>query len=63
MEDNQPGFNYGYVVVAAVFVIMAVIWGTFATFGVFFESFIKTPKVAKVPHIVAIITNTAPTTT
>jgi MFS family permease len=42
MEDNQPGFYYGYVVVAAVFVIMAVIWGTFATFGVFFESFIKT---------------------
>jgi hypothetical protein len=42
MEDRQSGFYYGYVVVGAVFVIMAIIWGTFATFGIFFESFIKT---------------------
>lgn len=42
MEDRQSGFYYGYVVVAAVFLIMAIIWGTFATFGVFFESLIKT---------------------
>jgi MFS family permease len=42
MEDNQSGFYYGYVVVAAVFVVMAIIWGTFSTFGVFFESFIET---------------------
>jgi MFS family permease len=42
MENRQSGFYYGYVVVAAVFVIMAIIWGTFSTFSVFFESFIET---------------------
>ncbi len=41
-EDNQSGLYYGYIIVVAVFVIMAMIWGTFATFGVFFESLIKT---------------------
>ena len=42
MEDRQSGFYYGYIIVAAVFVIMIFIWGTFATFGVFFESLIET---------------------
>ena len=37
MKENR----YGYIIVASVFVVMTVIWGTFATFGVFFESFIK----------------------
>jgi len=41
MEENQSGFYYGYVIVAAVFVIMMTIWGTFYTFGIFFESFIN----------------------
>jgi MFS family permease len=38
MRENR----YGYVIVASVFVVMMIIWGAFATFGVFFESFIKT---------------------
>lgn len=38
MKENK----YGYVIVASVFLVMMVIWGMFATFGVFFESFIKT---------------------
>lgn len=42
IRNNPSGSYYGYVVVGAVFIIMAIIWGTFATFGVFFESFIKT---------------------
>jgi MFS family permease len=42
MGKRQPGFYYGYVVVAAVFIIMAIIWGTFSTIGVFFGSFIET---------------------
>ncbi|MBW1800020.1 MAG: MFS transporter [Deltaproteobacteria bacterium] len=42
MEDNQSGFYYGYVIVAAVFVVMIIIWGTFITFGVFFESLVNT---------------------
>jgi OFA family oxalate/formate antiporter-like MFS transporter len=33
--------RYGYVVVAAAFVMMIMIWGTFSTFGVFFGSFVK----------------------
>ncbi|MFC1868116.1 MFS transporter [Thermodesulfobacteriota bacterium] len=41
MKDNQDTFNYGYIIVAAIFLIMAVIWGTFACFGVFFEPLIK----------------------
>jgi len=32
-----PGFFYGYIVVAAAFCIMVVIWSTFLTFGVFFK--------------------------
>ncbi|MFC1867171.1 MFS transporter, partial [Thermodesulfobacteriota bacterium] len=41
MEDNRSGFYYGYVIVAAMFVIMVMIWGTVSSFGVFFESFLK----------------------
>ena len=41
-EGFQTGFYYGYVVVGAVFLTMVVIWGTFATFGVFFGAFIET---------------------
>ena len=40
--ENQTGFYYGYVVVGAVFMTMVIIWGTFATFGVFFGEFIET---------------------
>ena len=41
-DKNQTGLFYGYVVVGAVFVTMVIIWGTFATFGVFFGAFIET---------------------
>jgi MFS family permease len=36
-EGNKPGFFYGYVVVAASFLIMVLAWGAFYTFGVFFK--------------------------
>ena len=32
---------YGYAIVTVAFIMMVIIWGTFSTFGVFFESFIK----------------------
>jgi OFA family oxalate/formate antiporter-like MFS transporter len=35
---EKPGFFYGYVIVAACFVMMLVFWGTYFTFGVFFDS-------------------------
>lgn len=38
---DRPQSYYGYVVVAAAFIMMVIIWGTFSTFGVFFESFVK----------------------
>ena len=41
-EDNRSRSYYGYIVVGSVFMTMVIIWGTFATFGVFFESFVKT---------------------
>ena len=41
MRSHEPASHYRYVVVAAVFLIMAVIWGFFATFGVFFGSLIE----------------------
>jgi MFS family permease len=41
-DKNQTGFYYGYVVVGAVFMTMVIIWGTFATFGIFFRAFIET---------------------
>jgi len=41
VKENKYGIYYGYIVVASVFVVMASIWGTLASFGVFFESFIQ----------------------
>lgn len=38
---RKPGFFYGYIIVAACFVMMMVFWGTYYTFGVFFDSLIK----------------------
>jgi MFS family permease len=37
----RPHFFYGYTVVASVFLIMAIIWGTNAAFGVLFDSLLK----------------------
>ena len=39
-EKRRPKFFYGYVIVIASFIIMVMIWGMWATFGVFFESFL-----------------------
>ena len=38
---RKPRLFYGYVIVAACFVMMLVFWGTYNTFGVFFESLLK----------------------
>ena len=35
--DRKPKFFYGYTIVLAAFLIMAVMWGTFYSFGIFFE--------------------------
>ncbi len=35
---GKSGFYYGYIVVLAAFFILAVIWGTYSSFGIFFES-------------------------
>jgi len=37
-ETGRPGFYYGYIVVLVAFFILAMIWGTYNSFGVFFES-------------------------
>ncbi len=37
-DNSKPGFYYGYVIVAASLIIMVMIWGTWSTFGIFFES-------------------------
>jgi len=37
-ENGKKKFFYGYVIVIACFVMMVVWWGTFYSFGVFFES-------------------------
>jgi len=36
-EDRKANFFYGYIVVAASFFIIAIMWGTMYTFGVFFK--------------------------
>ncbi len=36
-EDRRPGRFYGYILVAAAFFIMVVMWGTLYSFGVFFN--------------------------
>jgi len=41
MGDNRFGHYYGYIIVAAVFLIMFIIWGTTCSFGVFFEPLLK----------------------
>lgn len=41
MGDNRFGYYYGYIIVAAVFLIMFVIWGTACSYGVFFEPLLK----------------------
>lgn len=41
MNKDRPRLYYGYVVVAIASIMMMMIWGTFNSFGVFFESFIK----------------------
>ena len=41
MNKDRPQLYYGYVIVAVASVMMMMIWGTFNSFGVFFESFIK----------------------
>jgi MFS family permease len=40
-EPKKPKFFYGYVVVAAAFVIMTLAWGSNRTFGVFVEPMLK----------------------
>ena len=35
--NRKPRFFYGYVVVAAAFLIMVITWGAFFSFGVFLE--------------------------
>ena len=39
-STGKPGGFYGYVIVIATFLMMLVSWGTFYSFGVFFESFL-----------------------
>jgi MFS family permease len=41
MEDKHSGIYFGYIIVASVFLIMVVMWGTVTSFGVFFESILK----------------------
>ena len=41
MKTERPRFFYGYVVVAAAFVIMTVAWGANRTFGVFLEPMVR----------------------
>jgi OFA family oxalate/formate antiporter-like MFS transporter len=38
---KKPNFFYGYVIIAACFVMMTVFWGTYYTFGVFFNSLVN----------------------
>jgi len=41
MNKDRPQLYYGHVIVAVASIMMMMIWGTFNSFGVFFESFIK----------------------
>ncbi len=36
-RDTKPKFFYGYIIVLAIFLIMAISWGSLNTFGVFFK--------------------------
>ena len=37
LAKAKSGFFFGYIVVIAAFFIMAMMWGTFHAFGVFFN--------------------------
>ncbi len=39
--EKRPGFFYGYIIVVAAFLVMGLTWGSFYTFGVFFDSFLN----------------------
>jgi len=39
--NNEPKFFYGYIVVAAAFIIMVLAWGTFFSFGIFFKPLVN----------------------
>ncbi len=41
IDNDKPRMDYGYAIITAAFIMMMVIWGTFNTFGVFFEPLIK----------------------
>jgi MFS family permease len=41
MPIHQASSRNGYIVVGSAFIVMLSIWGTFATFGVFFNSFVS----------------------
>jgi len=41
IKNDRPRLYYGYVIVTVAFIMMMTIWGTFATFGIFFEPLIK----------------------
>jgi len=38
--EKQPRLFYGYIIVVAAFLVMGLTWGSFYTFGVFFDSFL-----------------------
>lgn len=40
-KDNMPRFFYGYIVVAAAFFIVTVMWGSLYAFGIFFGPLLK----------------------
>jgi len=37
LTENRPRFFYGYIIVFVAFLIMMIMWGTFYSFGIFFE--------------------------
>lgn len=41
VKNKQPRFFYGYVVAVAAMFVMAIMWGTFSSFGVFFKPMIN----------------------
>lgn len=41
-ENKKAGLFYGYVIVAAAFLVMALMWGSLYTFAVFFEPLLET---------------------
>lgn len=41
MKGKRPNFFYGYIIVAAAFLIMVIMWGTFYSFGIFFKPLLQ----------------------